>query len=646
MRLEETVGTLHGAFDVEASLADIAELVKHDRYPASDGINQAAAYVADRAVAAGLTDVEVLQYPADGTTRWWTFQAPTGWTPRHASLALCRGAERRTVVEYPRQPHSLAAHSAGTAPDGATGPLLSASRQAPQDWPRGCIVLLDAPDLPWSTALAMAERRGVAGVVACTAARTGAGPDAVGRLELPPGTGLFAFSVTSAQLAELLAASRTGGWGLAVVRAERAPSMPVVTGLLPGRVVDELLVVAHLCHPAQSANDNASGVAAALGVGRLLAHRRRRRGIRILWGPEFAGLAAYLATGLPKGAAHLPLAAINLDMAGEDQRRCGGPLIVERSPDHLPSFLNALVEGCVQALPQAGRSYAGTVPCDTWTWRATPFVGASDHALLADRSVGCPAVQFGHWPDRFNHSSADTLDKVDPEELRRVAGAAAGALAVLADAEPGDVGELERLVLRWGATGMLDCLSGAGERPARRGGWIDPFAPAWQRDRLAHRHRVAVGSLEALRALHDAPCRRPGAAERWLDGLSDHVRGMLPLPAKAATADADDPAKRPLGRGWIGPFNLHALIAAAERLDRDWLQERLDRDRGRWYATMMAIAQAIDGASGREAVLRRAAFSSELPIEIAIGHRFLEALARAGWMTEGHTAGGVATVAG
>ena len=193
-----------------------------------------------------------------------------------------------------------------------------------------------------------------------------------------------------------------------LVRVELDPAehgVPVVTGRLPGSSDTDLLLTAHLCHPRPGANDNASGVAALLAAARALAgahgtgNGSGQPGVRFLWGPEFVGLAAYLHDVVRPGLVAPPELAVNVDMAGQDVCRCGGPLVIERGPDDLPSFLPALAERCAALLPPASRSYSGAVPCDPWTWRATPFAGASDHALLADEPTRCPAIaKFPTWP--------------------------------------------------------------------------------------------------------------------------------------------------------------------------------------------------------------------------------------------------------
>ncbi|RCG32405.1 DUF4910 domain-containing protein [Sphaerisporangium album] len=453
--------------------------------------------------------------------------------------------------------------------------------------------------------------------------------------------------------------------------------MPLVTGLIPGEEATETLLYAHLCHPRPSANDNATGVAALLGIARVLASAggdarsgagaRPRRGVRFVWGPEFTGMAAYLHDV----AESVPMAAVNVDMAGEDQRLCGGPLIVERAPDHLPGFVSALAEHVVTLLPQAARSYTGAVACDTWAWRATPFVGASDHSLLADRSIGCPAVTLGHWPDRFNHSSADTLDKVDPEELRRIATVAGATIAVLSTATPADHPELEAIAIHWAAARLLECLpsgravpdiyemsgredghdaSGTertagrearlGEKNGARAGSALNARPL---ELLWHRTDVAVAAVGWI----DELCgdRGGSASRRWVEDLAAHVATLLPGDHPRHRSPSSPPGERAGGgicvprRTWAGPFNLRGLVEAASPGGREWIGGRLAEERARGYALMLALAHAVDGVRDREAVARYAGLATGLPVEDGFAGRFLDILVESGWAAETATAG-------
>jgi hypothetical protein len=88
-------------------MAQIARLIEFDRYQASLGIERAAEVIASGAAAAGLADVTVERFVADGTTTWWTFQAPRAWTPTTARLEVAGIA-----VDHAAQPFTVATYSA------------------------------------------------------------------------------------------------------------------------------------------------------------------------------------------------------------------------------------------------------------------------------------------------------------------------------------------------------------------------------------------------------------------------------------------------------------------------------------------------------------------------------------------------------
>jgi len=427
--LRAAVERVHAAFEAERALERVSALAALDRYQVSEGIERAADFVAGEAERAGLEEVTITSYTAGAT--WWTYVAPPAWTPLAARLELVDGGTRLPLVTYPEVPCSLATFSRATPPRTAPLAILDGGPVAPE----GALVVVP-PGLPLGPILAELEASSALGLVACSAP-----PDvpAVGRIELAPQTRLLGFGVDHDGLASALAAAAAGG--LAFVHAEVAASgsMPVVTGFLPGGTSDEVTFLAHLCHPRPGANDNASGVAVTLGLAEAFRSFATRSplgaGLRFVWGPEFVGTAAYLHDVVGEGRAPLPRYVLNLDMVGEDQARCGGPLVLERSPDHLPSALDAVAERSAAIV--AERAPSG------WAWRATRFVGASDHLLFADRAFGVPTLQLGHRPDRFNHTSADGVENVDPGELRRAAAIAGGSVLYLTSSALPEAAELE-----------------------------------------------------------------------------------------------------------------------------------------------------------------------------------------------------------
>jgi peptidase M28-like protein len=633
MRLAGLVAAVHGAFDVPAAIADVAALCEHDRYQAGAGIDAAAAHVAERAADAGLIDVEVLRFPADGARRWWTFAAPPSWTPQRAWVHV----DGTPVLCYPEQPYALAANSAATPAGGLRLPLVHWSAGVGHPDPVGALVVLH--DTPLPTALGELVAHGAAGVLADPLAGcAGRWPGQVGRIELPVGCGLFAFSATEQQLVALRRATVAD----VLVEVEAgAGTLPVVTGRLPDADSSdprgELLLSAHLCHPRPSANDNASGVAALLGIARAHAALGAGRTVRFVWGPEFVGMAAYLHDVVHARHASKPVAAVNVDMAGEDQHRCGGPLVIERAPDELPSPLSAIAERCVALIPPAARSYSGAVPCDTWAWRATPYVGASDHAMLAGPPTGCPAISLGHWPDAANHTSADTLDLVDPDELRRtatIAGATVAAMRALRG-DPELAADVADSTVAWAAAHVLSALPGqrSPAPPPADGPVLDPWAQEQTARRLNHRGAVALDVVRSLRGTA-VPTYAIDRAAEWIAGLAGPASALSG--PRSHQAGPSEPARAPddadvLSVRWDGPLNLRHLAECAEPDDRRWLAEISAHDRGGNYARLLAMARGLDGRRDRRAVAWWAALTSELAVPVPMAQRFLGLLCRAGW---------------
>ncbi len=647
-RLREVVAAVYDTFDSGLALKDVHEICTHDRYQASAGIARAAEYVAGQAVAAGLSDVEVLTFPADGARRWWTFRAPTSWTPVRARLE----AGGDVAVRYPEQPYTLAAYSAPIGPGGRAVAVVRMSAVRLGAEPRGALVVVDD-----GTALgAVAGPLAVAGAVAVAIDPLGRSPGRgrgqVGRIELPAGCGLAAFSVTAWQLERLAAGADAGASARVEVTLDPgAAAMPVVTARLPGDSDAEVLLSAHLCHPRPSANDNASGVAALLGIGRVLAGPLAghlpgggaRQAIRFLWGPEFTGMVAYLHELVGTGKAARPAFAINVDMAGEDVGRCGGPLVIERGPDDVPSLLPALTARCAELLPPAARSYSGAVGCDPWTWRLTPFAGGSDHALLADSPAGCQVAGLGHWPDRANHSSADTPELVDETELRRTAAIAGAAAAAVSGGASGRLADdLEELTVSWAARHVLACLPGSRQAPAVtrpkmaevKGGLLDPHSTAAAARWLGHRGSVASAAVGALSSVGVGEAR-VREARAWIESIIAATALRLPAAGAQASAGTFEGGTRPLTRNWTGPANLRGLAEDACAEDKRWLDEALAVDRGGNYARALALMRGVNGERDQAEVAWWAALSSELAIPVAFAERFAAMLGRAGWAGQG-----------
>jgi aminopeptidase-like protein len=209
----------------------------------------------------------------------------------------------------------------------------------------------------------------------------------------------------------------------------------VVTAVIPGtsHPNEQTLLVSHLCHPQPSANDNASGVAANLEAARTLKRLidsgqlpPPQRSIRFLWMPEMTGSFAYLSRHEDEISGMI--AGMNLDMVGADQEQTGAVMVLERPPDAAASFVIDLAERLREELFDDVETYGGLEGYAHFRYTTTGFTGGSDHYIFSDPTVGVPMPMFIQWPDKFYHTSQDTLEKVSPATLNR-SGALAAAFA-------------------------------------------------------------------------------------------------------------------------------------------------------------------------------------------------------------------------
>lgn len=580
---------------VDDVMSHLAHVAAFDRYQASSGIASAAEFVANTAHAIGLEDVKVERYPADGAVHWWSFRAPMSWTPIVARLEISVADIPVLDIDHSVQPFSIATYSAATPTDGVVARVVDIRPPFRHQNLVGALAIVGTeivrPEvvdqlIAWGVIgfLTDAPSRGVAPE-----------PEYAGRIELPQGSPIFAFSATPSQIATARAAAARGAIARVRIEVDRSEGMPVVSGVLPGEEFgDEVWLTAHLCHPRPGANDNASGVAALLGVAaahvasrRNAALKRPRRPIRFVWGPEFLGIAAFLHQRSPLGRTGLPRMVINLDMVGEDQSQCGSPFVVERSPDLRCSLLNPIAEHVVGEVFAQTSSYGGT-------WRPMPFAGSSDHALFADPDIGCAAIQFCHAPDRFNHSAADTLDKVSIGEMRRSTVAASALTSILGETHSLPP-QFDRMIRSWCARELRATRVIAGAHRQLEGG-------EWSLGLLRHVRQKTADMLELLDgAARDQNLRiEPGAA-------SDYA----------------------VERTWAGPFNTRAMLADVSRSMHSRIAEAIARDKAN-LALLFNFAIRVDGRKSRRQIVEETSFDVRRPIDEGLADLLFGALVESG----------------
>ncbi|MBE3135332.1 MAG: M28 family peptidase, partial [Acidobacteria bacterium] len=243
-----------------------------------------------------------------------------------------------------------------------------------------------------------------------------------------------------------------------IVRSETFPGeMETVHAMIPGdgSSTQAVAMSGHLYegYLKQGANDDASGCAVTLEMGRALIRLvaegklpRPKRDIHFLWVPEIRGTTAWLAKH--QDVAKRLVADLNYDMEGLALAASGSMFVMHRTPDTFPTWLNDVGESMIRFIAELNRErvryrsvgYNYTLPVvapsgsyDPLYFVIDKFYGASDHVVYMGQ--GIPSLMFITWPDRYYHSSRDVPEKLDPTQFKRVGVTGLGALTVVATAD-------------------------------------------------------------------------------------------------------------------------------------------------------------------------------------------------------------------
>lgn len=610
----------------------VARIASYHRIQASTMFHEAVEYVQNELVKIGLGDAVIEQYVSDGAKKCWTYTMPIGWTVKSAELRQIE-PENRLLALYEDLPQSLHAFSNATSAEGVTADLVDVGNGTSyRDYEgkdvKGKFVL--AAGTGARVARQVHEeavfKRGAAGVI--TDSITHEEPNVRESLDIPDAHAYqaiwptadeldkvtFGFSLSKRQGEHLRALLKKGKRVKlnARVDARLFPSkLDVVTTTIQGctKPREEVFLVAHLCHPKPSANDNASGSGLLLEIARTIKVlidsgkiKPPARTIRFIWVPETYGSIAFLHSheDLPTRL----VAGINLDMVGQNQETCRSTLNLDCTPDSLPSFLNDMVYSLMeQSVKEFDRpSFFGT-SSTTFRYSRGAFSGGSDHAEFSDSTIGVPCVMLVQWPDLFYHTSMDTIDKVSEDSLRRVGWIATMALLVLADAA---VENALLLASQTATQGMIRIKEAGKQALQELFGKRQDHEPRQKDDELAEElarttanwtnklHHMVWREQEAVKSVKridpdpelnlylTAYCkeiRELGEKEtRRIEETLDYLAGRSELTLPSLLESGGDLRKLVPLRLFKGTFELESLKKALGEKDYKWYETRKDED--------------------------------------------------------------------
>jgi len=451
---DKTRDLLHETLSGELAKEHVIQITRHHRIQGSRGYRDAANYVLGQLRKYGFSekDAYVESFKSDGKVSYQTWQSPSGWDISSAELRMVEPSDER-IVGYPEIAMSVITYS---NPGDVTAELVwVGSGMSDKDYEgkdvRGKFVL--ATGYGGEVHRKAVLKYGAKAVVCyLDDERAKEYPDMLQYTGMWPRTEeldrvTFGFNLTNRQgtkLKDLLNAGKKvvlRGWVKGI--GLEPYSMDVVVAHVRGsdRAAEELVFSAHLDHPKESANDNASGSGAILDIARSLKELidsgrlpRPRRSFRFIWIPEWNGTMAYIDAhpefkGPDLGGTWL--ANMNLDMVGENPELLHSMLLITRTPNSIPSCVNDVVENMAEMVDNMDiRTPRGSL--SAMNYRVTPYSGGSDHMMFIDRKI--PGMMFSH-SDYTHHTSEDTPDKVDPVELERSEVISASAMWYLANLE-------------------------------------------------------------------------------------------------------------------------------------------------------------------------------------------------------------------
>jgi len=412
---------------------NVLHITHYNRIQASPGFREAAEYVHSVLEEYGFDNAKILEFPADGKINQWDWESPIAWKGIDAELWLIE-PHKELLCDYHEVPTCLITHSQSAV---TVADLVDVG-PGTEEWNYDKSFVQDAIVLttgPARDVYPFLIKNGVQGMIRYPSdIRSFQYPDMViadafwpvnEDREIIP----FGFSISRRQ-AERLKGYLAEGKKVRVMAKVNADlgdgDLNIVEASLPSEEEDaeEILMVAHLCNPKPSANDNASGSGLLLEIARVLRKlilegklAPNKRTIRFLWLTEYSGAIAWLHWNFHK--IDNIFACINLNAVGESPERIGTPLRISIPPYSTESFLEDLMSAIAELVAEDPRYCSMDGSRRKLKYELEAFSGTSDHTIFIDKYFDIPSIMLGH-EDPFSGTNMDIIENVDSSELLRV----------------------------------------------------------------------------------------------------------------------------------------------------------------------------------------------------------------------------------
>ena len=498
------------------------------RTPGSTGIQETINYSRSKLIGFGLDEVYTIKFPSKehGTEDLKCF----GWDVNDAILNIVEPVQKR-ITSYDESPTCIQHWSIPTPPEGVVAELVDVgSGVYEEDYlgkdVNGKIALASGDGHAEGNSQAYhlaVEKYGAIGIVTDNLIypqppiRTRENhPNAQTLLRVPSReeTG-WAFVISHTQGTYLRSQLKNGPVKLHAFidavnyEAEGEELVGVIMGT--EKPEQEIWFVAHSSGTKPGANcgggvglwiENARAIMSLIKQGKI---PQPKRTIKFLLGAEGGGLNAYL-TARPEDVKKV-VAAFVYCSVGNDQNKCGSSLIMYKSAESIPSFINDL---CIDTINEVSKD--GLPPFKDNTrdiqlirFNTVPYTPWSDNSRLMRLMV--PSPLFMSWPDRHFHTQFHTADNQDPAVLKRCGEVTTSVALMLANAGAKEARYIAKIVDSKGKSRfmnastqayneMMDALTESSDPMAIIKDISDHYKG--KIDYLANR---TIGALESVQAL-------------------------------------------------------------------------------------------------------------------------------------------------
>lgn len=499
---EQIWGSIRKEFSGERAKEFINRIYAHSRFNSFNKIWQTAEEIEEIMKEIGLEGVEIIGLPADGVTHYGGWVMPLAWDVEDATLEILEPPlQEPLLASYSQCPLSLMMYSAPTPPEGITAEIVWVENG---DSERAYEGLDIDGKIVFSSSIGIkfamnAFERGAIGIISDYLGIKGGlyskGDcylmDAIQfhNYTIPPWCYKrrgFGFAISPSKGIKLRELLRKNGKVIvkAIVKTKLYQGqIPMVTGVLPGRTSEEVVITSHLCEP--GANDNASGCGMGLELARTIKSlidkkelKPLQRGIRLLYGFEVRGYQAFLAT---YKTLNRFVGGINLDMVGADLSEARSVCSLVPNAPPLYSYTDFLALHLLKKLHSENPLFR---------YKVSKFF-VNDN-LFGEPFVGAPFCVLGCWPDAYYHTSKDTLENISASALHSMGTVAGTYCYILATAGFEEAIWLVQLVKGFGEEEIGEFVTIAKLKGAEEGEIIQGI------EFLVKKNKVRLNSLKRL----------------------------------------------------------------------------------------------------------------------------------------------------